>query len=327
MSFTISNITSSQGVASGKLERLRVAHKKLDNKSQTSNKTTPTMKASSSDTLRFELSTLNQKSVDIQNKISKGQSTQVALSNLSSQLEDLKENYDEISPKQLSESIDKTVQDHTFEGEQVLNQKDANTSSNSDLQAVTVDRPPKVGAYSISIFQDSNNNSDEVHYTVEVSSSNEDFNKTITTSLVPTTGLISGVEIYFDKEAIRNSESKSLQADVEVKDAQEFQISNFSNDLENLKNSSSKSDFDEKASQLMSKIDSNKALLDKDIKSTQIQYQNTQSVRENLSATSNESFDLSAAAQLVNQTQETLLNSPESTNNLYQTDSAKSLLE
>ncbi|MCJ8347829.1 hypothetical protein MJH12_20015 [bacterium] len=329
MSFTISNLTSNQAVAGGKLERLRVSHKKLDTKSQTSKTSSPSIKPRVSDTLRFELSTLNQKSVDMQNEISKGFSTNVALSNLSGQIDDLKGKFNQNNKEELSTAIDNTIRQHTFEGKEVLNQEDPNTSSHEAIEAVTVERPPRVGSYSISLFKSPSSTSHEVEFTIEVASK-DDFNKSITTKVIPTTGLISGVDIYFDRGAVGQSKDDSLKAEIEVKESKPFSVPNFKDDLEALKSSSSEEDFEDKRSQISSKIKSSQNLIQKDLESTQVQFQSTQNTRENLNAASSASIDLSKAAELVNQTQETLLKSPESTSQLFhpeQTTNVKSLLE
>ncbi|PCJ20303.1 MAG: hypothetical protein COB02_04515 [Candidatus Cloacimonadota bacterium] len=325
MSFTISNLTSNQGVVKKKLESLRVAHKKLDNQSQTSKVSSTPIKPRISDTLRFELSTLNQKSVEMQNDISKGFSTNVALTKLSKQVDQLK-----FQDSNQEQSLDDLITRQTFEGKQVLNQKDNNSSSNNDIQAVTTSRPTKIGSYSISIFENSKSSANEVQYTVDISSGS-DYKKSVTTSLTPATGLISGIEIYYDKTAIQKSDTKSIEAQIEVKESKAFSISNFKDDLQRVKESSSKQDFEDKVSQLSSKIKTNQNLITKDIESIQSQYQSTQNISENLSASDNASFDLSKAAQLVNQTQKSLLQSPETTSNLFYIEpsdtTAKGLLE
>ena len=194
--------------------------------------------------LRYEVSALNRKSVELQETISDRQTTAGSLEELEQVLNQLEGNPDLETLENAKEIIGRNPK--VFKGQ-------ANRSDNDSIEPVTVSRPPKVGSYSVEILTGETKHPEAVSYTIKLVDE-EGTQKTVTASLSPATGLIEGVQLYFETDA----DSIPATASLEIRDesSSKIEVPEFKRDLSRLESAISDPEmFSERLEQTTRKLE------------------------------------------------------------------------
>jgi len=332
MSFKISSTVAGQKAVSNRLEKLRVSDVKVS-QSNPAAKAEPRQAeqtVNSGDRLRFELSSLNRKSVDIQSNISFHQTAQESLAKVEASVRELQDSpEDQGSADAALEAFKSVVDEASFEGKPLFDSPETR-SSDENLEAVVVSKPPKIGTYSVSIVN-GEKAPQNLEFTIKVSetSGKESYEKTITASVSPATGVIEGIELYFE---VPNEPPRKIQAEIEVKDSDpnRFQLPSFERDLKKLEaNRNNPEKLKATAEQTAKKVESVKAGVEETLKSGTAEFQSLSTAQENLRAAGNDLDSLSTAFNAISEVNDKL-SSAEDISSLFgnaDLDSSKSLLE
>ena len=195
--------------------------------------------------LRYEVSALNRKSVQLQENISERQTTAGTLDEFRQVLSQLERDPDIETLENAKKIVGSNPE--VFKGQ-------ANRTDNDSVEPVTVSRPPKVGSYSVEILTGETKHPEAVSYTIKLVDE-EGTQKTVTASLSPATGLIEGVQLYFETDA----DSIPATASLEIKDepTSRIEIPDFRRDLDRLETSISNDElFSERLEQTSRKLES-----------------------------------------------------------------------
>jgi len=169
----------------------------------------------------------------------------------------------------------------------------SNSSSNDRIEPITVSRPPKVGSYSVAIFTGQSRHPEAVSYTIKLVDE-EDTQKTVTASVSPLSGLIEGVELYFETD----NDTMPVLAELSIKeeDSKRIEVPTFSKDLERLEATLNDStEFEKQFKQTSHKLDSVRKGVHNDLKKAREQFIILSSTQENLRATDNDPHSVSTA--------------------------------
>ena len=109
--------------------------------------------------LRYEVSILNRRSVQLQETISERQSTAGSLKEFQRVLNELEGNPDSETLENAKEVVQRNPE--VFKGQ-------ANRSDNDSVEPVTISRPPKVGSYSVEILTGETKHPEAVSYTIKL---------------------------------------------------------------------------------------------------------------------------------------------------------------
>ena len=109
--------------------------------------------------LRYEVSALNRKSVEMQETISERQTTAGTLEEFKQVLNQLEGNPDLETLENAKEIVGRNPE--VFKGQ-------ANRSDNNSIEPITVSRPPKVGSYSVEILTGQTKHPQAVSYTIKL---------------------------------------------------------------------------------------------------------------------------------------------------------------
>lgn len=240
---------SARGPGGNNQVRLRIADVKSAQSTKESSSASSVSDGESSkvsqEKLRYEVSALNRKSVQLQGTISERQSTVGSLEDFRQALDNLERNPDKESLENAKEIIERNPE--VFQGQ-------ANSSDNESVEPVTVSRPPKVGSYSVEIMTGETNHPEAVSYTIKLIDE-EGTQKTVTASFSPATGLIEGVQLYFETDA----DSIPATASLEIKDevSERIEVPEFKRDLSRLESTvSDPQAFSERLEQTNRKLES-----------------------------------------------------------------------
>ena len=250
MSLKISSMPfGARGPGGNNQVRLRIADVKSAQSTKESSSASSVSDGESSkvsqEKLRYEVSALNRKSVQLQGAISERQSTVGSLEDFRQALDNLERNPDKESLENAKEIIERNPE--VFQGQ-------ANSSDNESVEPVTVSRPPKVGSYSVEIMTGETNHPEAVSYTIKLIDE-EGTQKTVTASVSPATGLIEGVQLYFETDA----DSIPATASLEIKDevSERIEVPEFKRDLSRLESTvSDPQEFSERLAQTSRKLES-----------------------------------------------------------------------
>lgn len=268
--------------------------------------------------LRYEISSLSRKSVELQKDVSDRQSTAEVLEDFHDLLEDLKHSPSETSMSRLRSFVEDNSE--VFRGQ-------ANGSSNDKIEPVTVSRPPKIGAYSIAIFTGQTRHPESVSYTIKLVDE-ENIQKTVTASVSPLSGLIEGVELYFETD----NDATPMMAELSIADeeSRKIEVPTFSKDLERLEVSlPDAAEFDRQLNQTGQKLDSIRKGVHDDLNKTRQQFITLNSTQENLRATDADSRSVITAFVALDNLKEEIKNFSETDKlfNSHDLTQAKSLLD
>ncbi len=250
MSLKISSMPfSARGPGGNNQVRLRIADVKSAQSTKESSSASSVSDGESSkvsqEKLRYEVSALNRKSVQLQGAISERQSTVGSLEDFRQALDNLERNPDKESLENAKEIIKRNPE--VFQGQ-------ANSSDNESVEPVTVSRPPKVGSYSVEIMTGETNHPEAVSYTIKLIDE-EGTQKTVTASFSPATGLIEGVQLYFETDADSIPATASLEIRDEV--SERIEVPEFKRDLSKLESTvSDPQAFSERLTQTSRKLES-----------------------------------------------------------------------
>jgi len=234
--------------------------------------------------LRYEVSALNRKSVELQEAISERQSTAGSLEDFKQALSKLERNPDTETLQNAKDLIEQNPE--VFKGQ-------ANQSDNESVEPVTVSRPPKVGSYSVEILTGETKHPEAVSYTIKLVDE-EGTQKTVTASFSPATGLIEGVQLYFETDA----DSIPATASLEIKDeaASKIEVPEFKRDLERLESALSDSEvFSERLEQTTRKLESVTNAVKDDLGKESRKFLTLRNTQENLRASESDFQSVSSA--------------------------------
>lgn len=234
--------------------------------------------------LRYEVSSLSRKSVDLQKAVSERQSTSDVLDEFDRLLSELRK-------KPSTHSLSR-IRAHVEDNSEVYRGQ-SNASSNDKIEPITVSRPPKVGSYSVAIFTGQSRHPEAVSYTIKLVDE-EDTQKTVTASVSPLSGLIEGVELYFETD----NDTMPVLAELSIKEeeSKRIEVPTFNKDLERLEATLNDStEFEKLFKQTSHKLDSVRKGVHDDLKKAREQFIILSSTQENLRATDTDPHSVSTA--------------------------------
>lgn len=256
----------------------RISGKKSDRATSFGSSTT------SSERLRYEISSLNRKSVEIQESVQESQSTELILEDFGRALNELRDKPSLETLQNVKELIHQNPK--VFRGQ-------PNRSSNDRVEPVTISRPPKVGAYSIEIFTGQTRHPESVSYTIKLVDE-EGTQKTVTASVSPANGLIEGVELYFETDA----DSIPAVAQLEIKDdeSKNLKVPSFEKDIQRLETAlNDQAAFDKHLQQTNRKLDSVRQGIHSELRQAHQSFLTLNSTQENLRAMESDFLSVSSA--------------------------------
>ena len=234
--------------------------------------------------LRYEVSALNRKSVELQENISERQTTVGTLDEFQQVLSKLERDPDIETLENAKKIVGSNPE--VFKGQ-------ANRTDNDSVEPVTVSRPPKVGSYSVEILTGETKHPEAVSYTIKLVDE-EGTQKTVTASLSPATGLIEGVQLYFETDA----DSIPATASLEIKDepTSRIEIPDFRRDLDRLETSiSNEESFSERLEQTSRKLESVTNAVRSDLGSETRKFLSLANAQENLRASESDFQSVNSA--------------------------------
>lgn len=234
--------------------------------------------------LRYEVSILNRRSVQLQETISERQSTAGSLKEFQRVLNELESNPDSETLENAKEVVQRNPE--VFKGQ-------ANRSDNDSVEPVTISRPPKVGSYSVEILTGETKHPEAVSYTIKLVDE-EGTQKTVTASLSPATGLIEGVQLYFETDA----NSIPATASLEIKDeaAAKIEVPAFKRDLSRLESAISDPEvFSERLEQTNRKVEAVTNAVKDDLGIETRKFLKLSNTQENLRASESDFQSVSSA--------------------------------
>ena len=272
----------------------------------------------SQEKLRYEVSALNRKSVELQKNISERQTTAGTLDEFQQVLSKLERDPDIETLESAKEIVGGNPE--VFKGQ-------ANRTDNDSVEPVTVSRPPKVGSYSVEILTGETKHPEAVSYTIKLVDE-EGTQKTVTASLSPATGLIEGVQLYFETDA----DSIPATASLEIKDepTSRIEIPDFKRDLDRLETSISNDElFSERLEQTTRKLESVTNAVRSDLGSETRKFLSLANAQENLRASESDFQSVSSAFDALDEVKSDIKNLADADQLFTNQDptQAKSLLE
>ena len=276
------------------------------------------------DQFRYELSNLNERSVGLQKEISLQQTVLGGLQKLSDEVQPIADHAKNAIIVQGSlERISDILKTSKFEGKSVLTNS-PHKSSNPKIEPITIAEPPKIGTYSVSILGKVENSS--LSFTLNVSSL-QDQKRSITTAFSPATGIIEGVELYFE-EVEGQAEA---QVTIEASENQSFAVPDFSNGLAKLEEKADDSErLKREADQNLRKIETTRGGVESSLKRKSVEFQSISTARENIKASESDALTVATAKDTLSQLNSKIVQEPISMSGLfknYDSDSAKDLLD
>ena len=238
----------------------------------------------SQEKLRYEVSALNRKSVELQETISERQTTVGSLEDLQQVLRKLEGNPDIETLKEAKQIVGRNPE--IFKGQ-------ANRSDNDSVEPITVSRPPKVGSYSVEIMTGETRHPEAVSYTIKLVDE-EGTQKTVTASLSPATGLIEGVQLYFETDA----DSIPATASLEIKDesTSKIEVPEFKRDLGRLESAVAEPElFSERLEQTTRKLESVTNAVKDDLGYETRKFLTLNNAQENLRASESDFLSVNSA--------------------------------
>ena len=274
------------------------------------------------DPLRYELTSLNEQSVAIQREISSRQSTL-------SRLDQLKQEISNLSNAPSSESLSASVNnlrdllgDSSSIGSLGLTKTAQTSSDNPAVDPVVVQEPPQVGSYKVSIL--GKVSADALQFEIEVADGPE-FKKSLVTALSPATGIIEGVEIYFEEKEGQQEAEITVQSVANG----EFPVPDFRGDIEQLSNSSEQPEtFERRALALTRKVDTTIDGLQRSLDRELSNFQNIANAQENIRAAVSEPRSVTNAFSALQSLNTEISKQSSGLTNLFNSsDSVKNLLD
>jgi hypothetical protein len=276
------------------------------------------------DQFRYELSNLNEQSVGLQREISSQQTILGGLAKLEDEIKPIAENPENAELVRSSlERASKILKTSKFEGREVLTSS-PHKSSNPNIEPVTISDPPKIGTYSVSILGKVDNSS--LSFTLDVSDMLNQ-KRRITTAFSPATGIIEGVELYFEEI------EGQAKADISIKDTEKsgFAIPDFTQSLSRIKErSSSPEQLGREADQSLRKIQTTRNGVESSLKQKTVEFQAIATARENIKASDSDSLTVSTAKDTLSKLNSKIVEEPISLSSLFKisdSDTAKDLLD
>ncbi len=289
MSLKISSLPySARGPGDNKQVKLRFAEVKsssLLNEDSSSSKISQNGNSlAAQEKLRFEVSALNRKSVEMQETISERQTTAGTLEEFKQVLNQLEGNPDLETLENAKEIVGRNPE--VFKGQ-------ANRSDNNSIEPITVSRPPKVGSYSVEILTGQTKHPQAVSYTIKLVDE-EGTQKTVTTSLSPATGVIEGVQLYFETDA----DSIPATSSLEIKDesSSRIEVPEFNRDLSRLESAISDPElFSERLEQTTRKLEAVTDAVNNDLSYETRKFLTLSNAQENLRASESDFQSVNSA--------------------------------
>jgi len=277
----------------------------------------------SSDPLRFELTNLNEQSISLQKRISSHQTTLSTLEDLASKVDELQTKPADSSAVQNGlQEMENLIDTSEFEGRSLLKGSGKSSSSNPDIEPVVVKDPPQIGKYKLSILGKVSN--DSLQFRIEVADEPE-FKKSMVTALSPATGIIEGVEVYFEEK------EGTQEAELEIRSAEEgdFPVPDFQKSLENLKDSREVPEqLQREAEQTKRKIETTIDGVSQGLDQEISRFQNISNAQENIRAAVSEPRSVNSAIQALESLNTEIVKQSSNLVNLFNSsDTAKDLLE
>lgn len=275
------------------------------------------------DPLRFELTNLNEQSVSIQKKISSHQTTLSSLEKFYEEVEALKSASGNAGEVESSlNSLERIIQSSEFEGRSRLKGSSSATSTNSEVEPVIVADPPQIGSYKLSIL--GKVSADSLQFEIQVADE-PNFKKSLITALSPATGIIEGVEVYFEEKAGRQ------EAELEIKGPEngEFPLPDFSRNLDRLKTlQNDPESLEREAALTLRKVGTTIDGLRRGLDGELSKFQNISNAQENIRAAVSEPRSVSNAFAALEDLNAEISKQSTNLSNLFNSsDTAKSLLE
>lgn len=274
------------------------------------------------DPLRYELTSLNEQSVAAQKKITSRQGTLNRLNQLKQELAKAPQAGSDEANSELLRKLDGLVKEAPDGGRQALSKTALSSSDNPEIEPVVVSEPPQVGSYKVSILGEVS--ADALQFEIEIADG-PDFKKSLVTALSPATGIIEGVEVYFEEKVGRQDAEIVVNGSVNG----EFPIPDFD---ESLKRLSTLLDQPEKFSRevgaLVRKVDSTIEGVQRTLDHELSQFQTIANAQENIRAAVSEPRSVSNAFSALKSLNAEISKQSSSLTKLFSSsDSVKNLLE